>query len=87
MNGALVALCLGNFAVGTATMVVPGMLPALADGLRVGIPDAGRLIAAFALTIAVFGPGLASAVKGAVTQQGKEWIERAKQGIQYAIAR
>jgi DHA1 family inner membrane transport protein len=62
VNGALVALCLGNFAVGTATMVVPGMLPALADGLRVGIPDAGRLIAAFALTIAVFGPGLASAV-------------------------
>lgn len=32
-------------------------------------------------------PGLASAVKGAVTQQGKEWIERAKQGIQDAIAR
>ena len=62
MNGALVALCLGNFAVGTATMVVPGMLPALADGLAVGIPDAGRLIAVFALTIAVFGPGLASAV-------------------------
>lgn len=62
MTPALVALCLGNFAVGTGTMVVPGMLPALADGLGVGIPDAGRLIAAFALTIAVFGPALASAV-------------------------
>jgi DHA1 family inner membrane transport protein len=55
----LAALCFGNFVIGTGTMAVPGMLPALARGLDVSIPDAGRLIAAFALTICVFGPGLA----------------------------
>jgi len=58
----LAALCFGNFVIGTGTMAVPGMLPALARGLDVSIPDAGRLIAAFALTICVFGPALAGFV-------------------------
>lgn len=59
-RGRLVALCFGNFAIGTGTMVVPGMLPVLADGLGVDIPAAGRLIAAFAVTLCVLTPLLAA---------------------------
>lgn len=58
-RGVLIALCFGNFAIGTGTMVVPGTLPVLADGLAVSVPTAGRLIAAFALTLAVLTPLLA----------------------------
>ncbi len=47
--------------IGTGTLIVPGMPGVLADGLDVGIPVAGRLIAAFALTVAIGAPLLAGA--------------------------
>lgn len=56
----LAALCFGNFVIGTGTMAVPGALPVLAEAFDVSIPIAGRLIAAFAMTICVFGPFLAA---------------------------
>lgn len=61
MNRRLLALCFGNFVIGTGTLIVPGMLNVLADGLQVPIPVAGRLIAFFAITVAVGAPLLAGA--------------------------
>ena len=58
MSHRLIALCFGNFIIGTGTLIVPGMLPALAEGLGVSIPVAGQLITAFAVTIAVTAPVL-----------------------------
>ena len=57
----LVALCFGNFVIGTGTLIVPGMLPALAQGLGVTLPEAGHLISAFAFTICIGAPLLAGA--------------------------
>jgi predicted MFS family arabinose efflux permease len=61
MPASLVALCFGNFIIGTGTLVVPGMLPALADGLGVTLPVAGQLISAFAFTVCISAPLLAGA--------------------------
>jgi predicted MFS family arabinose efflux permease len=57
----LAALCFGNFIIGTGTLIVPGMLPALAQGLGVSMPAAGQLITAFAFTVCVGAPLLAGA--------------------------
>jgi predicted MFS family arabinose efflux permease len=64
MSGAtasLWALCLGNFVIGTGTLIVPGMLPALAEGIGVSLPLAGQLITAFAAAVCIGAPLLASA--------------------------
>lgn len=61
MSMRLIALCFGNFVIGTGTLIVPGMLPVLADGLGVGLPVAGHLITAFALTVCLSAPMLAAA--------------------------
>ena len=61
MPASLVALCFGNFIIGTGTLIVPGMLPALADGLGVTLPVAGQLVSAFAFTVCLSAPLLAGA--------------------------
>jgi predicted MFS family arabinose efflux permease len=61
MPASLVALCFGNFIIGTGTLIVPGMLPALAEGLEVTLPVAGQLISAFAFTVCISAPLLAGA--------------------------
>src|SRR5882762_2244688 len=61
MNRSLAALAFGNFVVGTGTLIVPGMLPHLAESLGVSLPVAGQLITAFAVTICVAAPLLAGA--------------------------
>ena len=38
---AVVALALGGFAIGTTEFVTMGLLPDIADGVRVDIPSAG----------------------------------------------
>ena len=50
MDLRLLVLCFGNFIIGTGTLIVPGMLPALARGLGVNVPVAAQLITAFAFT-------------------------------------
>jgi predicted MFS family arabinose efflux permease len=60
-RASLLALCLGNFIIGTGTLIVPGMLPQLADGLGVSLPSAGLLVTAFAATVCVGAPLLATA--------------------------
>ena len=60
MDSRLLVLCFGNFIVGTGTLIVPGMLPALAHGLGVTVPVAAQLITAFAFTVCVTAPPLAA---------------------------
>ena len=58
MTPRLIALCFGNFMIATGTFIVPGMLPALAEGLNVSMPVAGQLVTVFAVTIGVTAPAL-----------------------------
>jgi len=59
-SAGLLALCLGNFVIGTGTLIVPGMLPTLASGLAVSLPVAGQLITAYAAAICIGAPLLAA---------------------------
>jgi len=59
MQSRLWSLTLGNFAIGTGVMIVPGMLNELSADLAVSPAQVGMLISAFALTICVTGPFLA----------------------------
>jgi predicted MFS family arabinose efflux permease len=59
MDTRLLVLCFGNFIIGTDTLIVPGMLPAIAHGLDVSVPVAAQLITAFAFTVCVTAPPLA----------------------------
>ena len=61
MTFQLLALCFGNFIIGTGTMIVPGMLPALAEGLNVSLPVAGQLVTVFAISIGITAPILSGA--------------------------
>jgi predicted MFS family arabinose efflux permease len=61
VSPSLIALCFGNFVIGTGTLIVPGMLPKLAEGLGVTLPVAGQLITAFAFTVCIGAPLLAAA--------------------------
>lgn len=56
----LLVLCFGNFVIGTGTLIVPGMLPAIARGLDVSVPVAAQLITAFAFTVCISAPPLAA---------------------------
>jgi predicted MFS family arabinose efflux permease len=59
MQSRLWSLTLGNFAIGTGVMIVPGMLNELTAALAVSPAKIGMLISAFAMTICVTGPFLA----------------------------
>lgn len=59
MKRKLWSLTLGNFAIGTGAMIVPGMLNELSADLAVSPAAIGVIISAFALTICVCGPFLA----------------------------
>ncbi|HYD97021.1 MAG TPA: MFS transporter [Noviherbaspirillum sp.] len=59
MQSRLWTLTLGNFAIGTGVMIVPGMLNELSADLAVSPARVGLLISAFAMTICVTGPLLA----------------------------
>jgi predicted MFS family arabinose efflux permease len=61
MQPKLWSLTLGNFAIGTGVMIVPGMLNELSADLRVSPASIGFIISAFAMTICIGGPLLASA--------------------------
>ncbi|MGI8523709.1 MAG: MFS transporter [Nocardioides sp.] len=56
---ALLALATGGFAIGTTEFVMMGLLPQVADGVRVSIPTAGHLISAYAVGVVVGAPVLA----------------------------
>ena len=60
-RASLLALGFGNFVIGTGTLIVPGMLPQLAEGLGVSLAYAGLLVTAFAAMVCVGAPILATA--------------------------
>ncbi len=57
---AVVALATGGFAIGTTEFVTMGLLPQIASGIGVTIPQAGHLISAYALGVVVGAPTLAA---------------------------
>jgi len=53
---ALVALAITAFAIGTTEFAAMGLLPQVADGLRVSIPQAGWLISMYAIGVVIGAP-------------------------------
>ncbi|GAA3842276.1 MFS transporter [Amycolatopsis tucumanensis] len=62
MPRAIYVLSLGVFAMVTSEFVVAGLMPQLADGLGVTVPQIGYLITAFAVAMAAGGPVLTVAL-------------------------
>jgi len=58
----LLPLALGGFGIGMTEFVMMGILPDVADGLAITIPQAGYLITAYALGVVVGAPTLVSMV-------------------------
>ncbi|WP_062744275.1 MFS transporter [Erwinia persicina] len=56
MPVSLLALALSAFAIGTTEFVIMGLLPEVANDLRVSIPSAGWLISGYALGVAIGAP-------------------------------
>jgi DHA1 family inner membrane transport protein len=56
---AVLALGVGAFAIGTGEFVIMGLLPEVAQDLKVTIPEAGHVISAYALGVVVGAPVLA----------------------------
>ncbi|MDQ6740959.1 MAG: MFS transporter [Actinomycetota bacterium] len=57
---AIFSLAVGGFGIGTTEFAMMGLLPNIADGVRVGIPEAGHLISSYALGVVVGAPLLAA---------------------------
>lgn len=55
---ALFALAMGGFGIGLTEFVIMGILPDVARGLQISIPQAGHFIAAYALGVVVGAPSL-----------------------------
>ncbi len=64
----LIALFIAAFAFGTTEFVIAGLLPQVAEGLAVTIPQAGYLVTGYALGIAIGGP-LMTILTGAVPRR------------------
>ena len=62
MPRAVYVLALGIFAMVMSEFAVAGLMPEIADGLDVSIPQVGYLITAYAVAMAVGGPALAAAL-------------------------
>ncbi|WP_394942230.1 MFS transporter [Psychromicrobium sp. YIM B11713] len=57
---AIVSLAIGGFGIGTIEFAMMGLLPNVAEGVGVSIPEAGNLISAYALGVVVGAPILAA---------------------------
>jgi len=60
LKKSLVPLALGGFGIGMTEFVIMGILPDIAGGLQISIPQAGHLITAYALGVVVGAPTLVS---------------------------
>jgi len=56
---AVLALGVGSFAIGTTEFVTMGVLPQVAEGIGVSVPQAGHVISAYALGVVVGAPIIA----------------------------
>ncbi len=59
-NLAIFALAVGGFAIGTGEFVSMGLLPNIAGGIDVSIPQAGHIVSAYALGVMVGAPVIAA---------------------------
>jgi len=57
---AIIAMAIGSFAIGTTEFVTMGLLPEIADGVAVTIPEGGHLISAYAVGVVVGAPLIAA---------------------------
>lgn len=55
-SAALLALAIGAFAIGTTEFTPMGLLPVIADGVKVSIPTAGMLVSAYAIGVMAGAP-------------------------------
>ena len=60
LYAALGSMALGGFAIGTTEFVTMGLLPQIAQGVHVGIPQAGHVVSAYALGVVVGAPTIAT---------------------------
>lgn len=60
LHAALASMALGGFAIGTTEFVTMGLLPQIAQGVHVGIPQAGHVVSAYALGVVVGAPTIAT---------------------------
>ena len=56
---AVLALAMGGFTIGTTEFVTMGLLPQIAEGVGVSIPQAGHIISAYAVGVVIGAPVLA----------------------------
>ena len=63
MNYRLWALTLGNFTVGTGSLIVAGILPAIASSLGTSVAVAGQLVTIYGLSLAIGAPLLGIATR------------------------
>ena len=59
-NAAILAMAIGGFAIGTGEFVSMGLLPNIAGGIGVSIPQAGHVISAYAIGVMVGAPLIAA---------------------------
>jgi DHA1 family inner membrane transport protein len=64
LDGRILLLALGTFAVGTDVFVIAGILPRIAEDLGVRVEAAGQMVTAYALTYALGSPLLAALTAG-----------------------
>ncbi|HLR33339.1 MAG TPA: MFS transporter [Fodinibius sp.] len=65
MKKAFLALAMGGFGIGMTEFVIMGILPEIAGGLQITIPQAGHFISAYALGVVIGAPAL--------TAMGSKW--------------
>jgi DHA1 family inner membrane transport protein len=67
-NWPLIALAVGAFGIGTTEFAPMGLLPVIADGLKVSIPQAGLLVSGYALGV-LFGAPLLTLPTGHINRK------------------
>ena len=68
LNWPLIALAVGAFGIGTTEFAPMGLLPVIADGLKVSIPQAGLLVSGYALGV-LFGAPLLTLPTGHINRK------------------
>lgn len=70
----LLPLAIGGFGIGMTEFVMMGILPDIATGLQITIPQAGYLITAYALGVVVGAPTLVSMMAGRPPRAALVWF-------------
>lgn len=68
MQRSVFSLAISTFAIGTTEFVIVGLIPSIADDLRISVPTAGLLVSLYALSITIGAP-LFTALTGRVDRR------------------